>query len=96
MLSMTSHSGRQFLFFLAVGVIAVPLLLPTASAEQSACAVTTGAGNVEGGAGSAMSREELIELMLAALARADRDAMRRLAALAVTLAQAMVPMARRL
>ena len=48
MLSMTSHSGRQFLFFLAVSVIAVPLLLPTARAAQVACAVTTGTGNVEG------------------------------------------------
>ncbi|MET0211563.1 MAG: carboxylesterase family protein, partial [Vicinamibacterales bacterium] len=45
---MTSHGGRQFLFFLAVSVIAVPLLLPTARAAQGACAVTTGAGGVEG------------------------------------------------
>jgi uncharacterized protein with von Willebrand factor type A (vWA) domain len=50
-----------------------------------------GAVDVEGGAGSAMSREELIELLLAALARADRDAMRRLAAVAVQLFAGMEP-----
>ena len=48
MLSMTSHGGRQFLFFLAVSAIAVPRLWPTARAAQVACAVTTGTGNVEG------------------------------------------------
>ena len=48
MVTTTSHIRRQFVLFIAVCLIAVPLVMPSARAAQAACAVTTGSGDVEG------------------------------------------------
>ena len=48
MVGMTRPIGRQFLFFIAASVAAVPLVMTAARTAQVSCAVTTGMGNVEG------------------------------------------------